>query len=121
VRLSVFHLTLVLLSIGCGAGWHQPIALSPGPLPTRQQVQVWSNGHARRWHAVTVSQDSIWGVPFTESPSCLVCREGLVRTAVDSVRLGNPVAGFWKTIGLVLGAVGALLASACEGSCHPGN
>ena len=121
MRLSVLHLPLVVLSIGCGAGWHQPTALSPAPLPTRQQVQVWSGGHAQRWHAVTVSRDSISGVPFTEPPSCVECREGIVRTAVDSVRLGNPVAGFWKTIGLVLGAAGALLAIACEGWCHVGN
>jgi hypothetical protein len=121
VRLSVLYLPLVLLSISCGAGWHEPTALAPGPLPSRQQVQVWSDGRAWQWHAVAVSPDSISGVPFTESPTCLVCREGIVRTAVDSVRLGNPVAGFWRTIGLVLGAAGALLVVACEGWCHPGN
>jgi hypothetical protein len=112
---------MLLLSTGCGAGWHQPAALLPGPLPARQQVQVWSSGHPRQWHAVAVAADSISGVPYTEPPACEACREGIARAAVDSVRLGNPVAGFWQTFGLVLGAAATLMAITCKGSCHVGN
>jgi hypothetical protein len=116
-------LPLVLLTAGCGAGWHQPAVLSPGPLPHRQQVQVWSGGQMRRWHAVRVTEDSISGVLFAQSPSCADCRGSLARSAVDSVRIGNPVAGFWKTIALTLGVSAALMAIWCgaEGGCHPGN
>ena len=116
-------MTLAAVTIGCGAGWRQPTALSPGPMSSRQQVQVWSSGQAVRWHAVIVTEDSMSGVPFTESPTCRACRAAIARTAVDSVRLGNPVAGFWKTIGLVLGGSIAVMGIWCEaqGGCHVGN
>jgi hypothetical protein len=120
---ALLVLALAPVAIGCGAGWRQPATLSPGPMPSRQQVQVWSGDHARRWHAVAVTEDSISGVPFTESPTCPACRVAIARTAVDSVRLGNPVAGFWKTVGLVLGGSVVLMGVWCEsqGSCHVGN
>jgi hypothetical protein len=47
----------------------------------------------------------------------------LPRTAVDSVRLGDPVAGFWKGVGLVLGVPGLILFIACttaRGGCAMG-
>jgi hypothetical protein len=114
---------ILALTIGCGAGWQQPTALSPGPLPSRQQVQVWSGGHVRQWQAVKVTEDSISGVHFTESPDCRGCRAGIARTAVDSVRLGSPVAGFWKTMGLVLGGSLVLQGILCgvEGGCYVGD
>ena len=92
-------------------------------MPSRQQVQVWAGGQASQWHAVTVTNDSISGVPFTTSPTCRACRVGIARTAVDSLRLGNPVAGFWKTIGLVLGGSLVLMGIWCEaqGGCHVGD
>jgi hypothetical protein len=116
-------LPLTFLTVGCGAGWHQPAAFSPGPMPDRQQVQVWSSGRMRRWHAVRVTEDSISGVPFAELPNCPHCRGSIARIAVDSVRVGNPVAGFWKTIGLALGVSTVLMGIWCEaeGGCHPGN
>jgi len=114
-------LPLALLTVGCGAGWHQPAVLSPGPMPNRQQVQVWSSGQMRRWHAVRVTEDSISGVPFTERPNGADCRESIARIAVDSVRVGNPIAGFWKTIGLVLGVATVLMGIWCEGGCYVGN
>ncbi len=121
MRPRALHLALALLSAGCGAGWQQAAALVPGPLPTRQQVQVWSGGHARQWHAVAVARDSLSGIPYTEPPSCETCRESIARTAVDSVRLGSPEAGFWKTLGLVVGALAMLTAVTCGGSCQIGN
>ena len=97
----------------CGAGWHQPPRLAPGPLPPRQQVQVWQHGQAVRWHAFVMAQDSVSGVPFLRSVACDSCRQTLARAEVDSVRLGNPVAGFWKTMGLVILIPGAVLWVAC--------
>lgn len=91
-------------------------------MPRQQQVQVWSSGEVRRWHGVAVTEDSIVGVPFTEPLNCRTCRVGMARAAVDSVRLGSPVAGFWKTVGVVLGGGLVLLGVWCEaqGGCHAG-
>ena len=94
-------LLLVLATSACGAGWHRPARLPPGPLPPRQQVQVWRRGDVMRWHAVHLATDSVSGVPFLRPVDCDSCRVALPRAGVDSIRLGNPVAGFWKTIGLV--------------------
>jgi hypothetical protein len=123
VRSVAFLLALVPVTIGCGAGWHQPPALVPGPMPSRQQVQVWSSGQARQWHAVAVTEDSISGVPFTKSPTCQACRVGIARTVVDSVRLGSPVAGFWKTVGVAIGGTIVVMGIWCEaeGGCHVGD
>jgi hypothetical protein len=91
------------LSQACGAGWRQPAQLAPGPLPLRQQVQVWQRGRALQWHAVAVSSDSVTGIPFYKPVDCDTCRITMPRSRIDSLRLGNPTAGFWKTIGLVVG------------------
>lgn len=95
----VVLLILVLLAAGCGAGWHSA-ALAPGPLAPRQQVQVWHGGRAEQWHGVLVTEDSVSGVLFTQAPSCDSCRVALPRGAVDSLRLGSPSAGLWKSLGL---------------------
>lgn len=60
---------LALLLAGCGAGW-RTTPLAPGPLPPRQQAQVWTQGHALRWHALVIATDSISGMPFTRAPAC---------------------------------------------------
>ena len=106
-------------SASCGAGWHRPAQLEPGALAPRQQVEVWSGGSARRWHAVRVEADSVSGIPYLRRIDCDSCRVALPRAAVDSVRLGNPVAGFWKTFGLVLGVPLAILGIVCatHGGC----
>lgn len=85
----------------CGAGWHRPRSELPAILPPRQQVQVWQHGSALQWHAVRLTADSVSGVSFIKPVECDSCRVRLPRATVDSLRLGNPVAGFWKTIALV--------------------
>ena len=113
-----------LLSAACGAGWHRPAQLEPGPLARRQQVEVWSGGAARRWHAVRVGPDSISGIPFLRPTNCDSCRTALPRAAVDSVRLGDPMEGFWKTVGLVVLAPTLVLAFLCAvhgGTCLVGD
>jgi len=104
---------LALLLAGCGAGW-RTTPLAPGPLPPRQQAQVWTQGHALRWHALVITTDSISGVPFTRAPACDSCRVGVPRGAVDSVRLGNPAAGFWKSVGLGMGISFAAALASCR-------
>jgi hypothetical protein len=66
-----------------------------------------------RWHAVVVRHDSISGVPFVRPPDCDSCRRALPLDLVDSVRVGHPVTGFWKTLGLVVGIPLAVLGVLC--------
>jgi hypothetical protein len=51
--------------------------------------------------------------------ACDSCRRALPHAAVDSVRLGNPVAGFWKTFGLVVGIPFVILGLYCWDGCFP--
>jgi hypothetical protein len=93
---------LAVVCAACSAGWHRPAGLEPGPLAPRQQVQVWSSRGVLRWHAVRIGADSLSGIPFMRPVDCDSCRATLPRTAVDSIRLGNPSAGGLKTIWLIL-------------------
>ena len=97
----------------CGAGWRRPTELNSGALQPRQQVQVWRQGSMTRWHAVVVTWDSISGIPFHRPIDCDSCRTPLPRAGVDSVRLGNPVAAFWKSFGLVMGGFLAMCVAVC--------
>src|SRR5437764_722073 len=87
----------------CGAGWHQMPQPMPTSLPVRQQVQVWQAGRMLQWHAVLVTSDSVTGIPFHKPVDCDSCRVSIPRSSVDSLRLGNPTAGFWKTFALIVG------------------
>ena len=73
-----------------------------------------------RWHSVVIEGDSISGVSFVQAPDCDSCRGSVPLDDVDSVRVGNPVAGFLKTLGLVVGVPALLLVIACaEGPGGP--
>lgn len=115
-------LLLGLLQAGCGAGWHTT-PMAPRSLPARQQAQLWTAGSPLRWHALVIAADSISGVAYTRSPSCDSCRVAVSRQAVDSIRLGNPTAGFWKSMGLGLGVTFAAAIVICrfERECHLGD
>ena len=119
---SLKLLVLALLHAGCGAGW-RTTPLTPGPLPPRQQAQVWTGWHVLRWQGLVVASDSISGVPFTRSPACDSCRVAIPRGSVDSVRLGNPTAGFWKSVALGTGITlaAALVICRLEPSCQLGD
>jgi len=82
----------------CGGMWHRTDPEVPNTKVARQQVQIWVGDSALRWHAVRVTHDSISGIPFLQPIDCDSCRIALSRTAVDSVRLGDPVSGFWVSI-----------------------
>jgi|SRR6478672_5841279 hypothetical protein len=112
-RYCVSGLGLGLL-VSCGAGWRRSATVTPGEWPARQQVQVWSGTRSYQWHALVVTADSFTGIPFHEPVDCAGCRRGVARSAVDSVRVGRPVAGFWKTFGLVIGGGVAILAVCCR-------
>ena len=118
--LAVLLAGLCLLE-GCGAGWHQPDDLGASPLKPRQQVQVWHGGSVDRWHGVQVTADSIAGIPFQRPLDCDSCRVAVSRATVDSLRLGDPEAAFWKSVGLGLGSILAIGALACIGGCPSGD
>jgi hypothetical protein len=104
---------LALAQAGCGAGWRRPPELTTEALPPGQQVQVWHGGHAERLHAVIITQDSVSGVPFLRPRGCDSCRVAFPRAAVDSLRLGHPERGFWKSVALTFGALGVIGLAAC--------
>jgi hypothetical protein len=107
---------ILLLISACGAGWHRVPSPEPGALTPRQQAQLWEGEKAHQMHAVIVGPDSISAIPFFRPIDCDSCRRTLARSSVDSVRLGSPVAGFWKSVGLVM----AVFALVCTRYCvHP--
>ena len=107
-----------LLTSACGAGWRSLPTLEPGPLRPRQQAQIWERGTSHRVHGVLIGADSVSAVPFHRPPNCDSCRITLPLSVVDSVRVGSPVAGFWKTFALV----SLMLGAACARWCiQPGN
>src|SRR5512143_637733 len=112
VRLASL-LPLLLAIEACGTGWRRPVEIAPGRLRPRQQVQVWRRGEPQRWHAVVIGQDSISGIPFSRPLECDTCRAALALTDVDSIRLGNTVAGFWKSVALGLGGLLAVCIAVC--------
>jgi hypothetical protein len=81
----------VLLATGC-IRWEDSIL----PKPTRAQgsvditdrvVQVFSHGQKLEWRLVSVTGDSISGIPRDSSVKCVTCRAHLARVEVDSVRI----------------------------------
>ena len=92
--------SLVLACAACGAGWHRPAPMPSGRLSPGQQVRVWHDGAVERWHAVVIRPDSVFGVPWLEPRGCDTCRVSLARAQVDSIQVGNPMGGFWRTVGI---------------------
>jgi hypothetical protein len=115
---TTLRLFLLLGIAGCGAAWRRAEPSPSGPLPRRQQVQVWTGGRVLRLHGVVVRADTVSGVPFLESLDCDSCRVGIGRAEIDSLRIGEPVNGFWKTA--ALGAVVGLIAMCRAGWCEAG-
>ena len=108
---------LLVLNVACGPGWHRLSPIEPSALSPRQQVQVWQRGSEFRWHAVAITTDSVHGIPFLQPIDCDTCRRSLPRMEIDSIRLGNPVAGFWKGVGLVGAAILAAGLVICWNGC----
>jgi len=119
-RIARHWLALLGLGItlgGCGAGWHR-VELVPGPLRAGQQAQLWHGPGVEQWHAVVVTADSVSGVPFLQPSACDSCRRSYPRAAVDSLRLGDPVGGFWATAALVVVAPLVAIEIECTVSGH---
>ena len=112
-------LAAVLVAVSaCGAGWHREPALETRQVAARQQAQVWQHGVANQWHALRITADSVSGIPFFRPITCDSCRRSFPRAEVDSIQFGNPVAGFWKTMALIVSPF-VLLAIAVTITCGP--
>ena len=115
MRRPVFEaLALVVATLvsGC-AGWRRT-ELSPAvPIAPRQQVQVWQAGRSRLVHALVVRGDTLYAVPFTQSPSCDSCRVAIPLSQVDSTRFGNiERVGFIVGLGPIVALLGLVAAFA---------
>ena len=62
-------------------------------------MQIWHKDGKVEWHGVSVSVDSIHGIPYHRPLSCDSCRVAIARAHVDSVRIGNKE----KTLFLIVG------------------
>lgn len=113
---GIVVLAILLVTQSCGAGWRRTGALDA--IAPRQQVQVWQQGRALRWHAVRVDADTVRGIPFFQPLTCDSCRLAVPRNTVDSMRVGNPVAGFWKSVALVVGITVAAGIVYCWEGCY---
>ncbi len=60
----------------------------PRPVKPHAPAWIWSSGKVEKWHAVVITQDSVWGVPYRMSLKCDSCRSSMPRTQVDSMKLG---------------------------------
>jgi len=109
---SLCALLVPLVAAACGAGWRRS-DLPLGTLKPRQQIQLWRTGVPTRWHALVIGSDSLSAIPFMRPITCDSCRVTMPRADVDSIRLGNPVGGFWKTAGLIFVTPFAILLGAC--------
>jgi hypothetical protein len=67
---------------------------------------------------VQVEADTIRGIPYLRPIDCDTCRLALPRAAVDSLRLGNPVAGFWNTVALIVAIPVGFLVIYCWNGCY---
>lgn len=100
----------------CGAGWHRTDIVTPES--PRQQVEVWQGQASQQWHAVQVTDSTVSGIYFLNPITCDSCRRIVPRSSVDSIRLGNPTLGFWKTFGLICLTPVAFLMGVCFASGH---
>ncbi len=90
VRVLVVRCSLlasVLLAVGC-TYWGRRRVDEPTPVKPHNPVWIWSGGRAEKWHGVTITQDSISGIPYGTSLECCSCRRSIPRTQVDSMNLG---------------------------------
>lgn len=125
IRSSVPLLGCLMATVGCGAGWRLASTTQPATLPPRQQVQVWMHdSQVLRLREVRWNSDSLFGLPYLaglDRDTATVMVVSLSR--IDSVRTGNPSAGLWKTVGLVVGGTVVLVLGICAvgQSCQLGD
>jgi hypothetical protein len=91
---------LASLALAACTQWSRVAAPAPAEFPPRQQVQVWHRSGRADLHGVTVTADSLSGVPFWKALDCDSCRQAFARADIDSLRTGNR-----ETAGILLAAI----------------
>jgi hypothetical protein len=102
----------LLLATGCNSGvWERRRIEQPTPLEPYDIVWIWSGGQLEKWHAVVITPDSVFGIPYKISLRCDSCRRSMPRTQVDSIKVGYTGAhkGLARTSLEVAGAVGVVI------------
>lgn len=80
---------LASLQFGCTTKWSVIAPAIPQTFPAKQKVQVWTGIASTELRSVVVGADSITGIAGQGRTDCLICRIGLPRAAVDSMRVGG--------------------------------
>lgn len=104
-RLAIRYPTILLLlasTTGCGAGWRSVSPSNEQVVPASKQAQIWTDHRVLRVHGLHVSPDSVSGIPYLIPLACDSCRLSFPRAQVDSLRVGDPTGGFWRSVGLAL-------------------
>jgi hypothetical protein len=117
IMLCSLALVLCAVLASACAGWHRIEAPVDSTLSPRQQVQIWQGQRPQVLHAVRVTSDSLFGIPFFQPASCDSCVIPFPRASIDSLRVGNQegpaIAGTMLPL-----VVGLLL---LYGATRPGN
>ncbi len=95
-------LLLLIVTVGCSAGWKKVRAVEPENFPPRQQIQIWTGSQKRVFHAVRMDTLNLSGVPFQMDPECDSCRIFVPRGDIDSLRAGSKSAAFNKTTAAIV-------------------
>jgi hypothetical protein len=82
-------------------------------IPPRKQVLVYRARGVDRLHAATISADSLSGIPWLRPIECDSCRTTIPLAEVDSIEVGDPSAGFGKSVGLGYGLMLVFLWFTC--------
>lgn len=90
-----------------GCYWPQHPVQEPNPISRHSPVRIWSGDSVETWHAVRVTKDSIFGIPYRMSLKCYTCARSMSLTQVDSMKIRSQSA-FVKRAEFV-GAVAAVL------------
>jgi len=82
-------LVVGLLTAGCSASTSTQWRRLDQPTPVKPDVlvRIWSGGVGNKWHAVSITQDSVSGIPYDVPLSCDSCRRSIPRSQVDSMQV----------------------------------
>lgn len=108
-----------LLANACSK-WSR-VEILPVPLAERQQIELWTGRANERVHGVLIHDDSLFGIPTWQAPSCVECGRWYMISRMDSIRVRKPSSSKTAT---VIGGVGVgilLLNILChDGGCVVG-
>jgi hypothetical protein len=104
-RLTFSSAITLCATIGCFAGWRRLVLPPDTVLTPRQQVQLWQGRTSRVLHAVRLTSDTLYGIPFQQPPTCDTCTVALPLAEIDSLRLGNQETPGVAIVSLSFGAL----------------